>query len=66
MDISSQVFLGYSLPPLLSILCMVSLTKILREANASYEWSDRKFKVIHLLFMGDFKMFVEEDAVSLI
>ena len=44
---------------LLFILCMVSLTWLLKRTKAGYEWSKKGFKLNHLLFMNDLKLFVK-------
>ena len=41
---------------------------LLRKVKASYEWGRKKFKLNHLLFMDDIKLFVksEEQIDSLV
>ena len=51
------VFQGISLSALLSILSMVALLLILRVVNESYEWGMGEYKLNHLLFMDDLKLF---------
>ena len=36
---------------------MVPLTWLLRRAKAGYEWGNKGFKLNHLLFMDDLKLF---------
>ena len=38
---------------------MVPLTWLLRTAKTGYEWSIKGFKLNHLLFMDDLKLFVK-------
>ena len=57
VDIRRRIFQGDSLFPLLFVLCMVPLTWLLRRAKASYEWGNKGFKLNHLLFMDDLKLF---------
>ena len=41
VDIRRGIFHGDSLSPLLFVLCMVSLTWLLRRAKADYEWGSK-------------------------
>ena len=59
VDIRRGVFQGDSLSPLLSLLCMVPLTWLLRRAKAGYESGNKGFKLNHLLFMNDLKLFAK-------
>ena len=47
---------------------MVPLSLILREVNASYEWGKKEYKLNHLLFMDDLKLFskIEEQMDTLV
>ena len=38
---------------------MIPLTLILRKVTACYEWDDKEFKVNHLSFMDDLKLFAK-------
>ena len=51
------VFQGISLSALLFILSMVALLLILRVVNESYQWEMGEYKLNHLLFMDDLKLF---------
>ena len=59
VDIRRGIFQGDSLSPLLFVLCMVPLTWLLRRAKAGYEWGNKGFKLNHLLFMDDLKLFAK-------
>ena len=59
VDIRRGIFQGDSLSPLLFVLCMVPLTWFLRRAKAGYEWASKGFKLNHLLFMDDLKLFAK-------
>ena len=59
VDTRKGTFQGDSLSPLLFVLCMVPLTWLLRRARTGYEWGDKGFKVNHLLFMDDLKLFAK-------
>ena len=52
LDIKRGIFQGNRFSPLF-VLCIVSLTLLLRRAKAGYEWSYKRFKLNHLLFMDD-------------
>ena len=55
VNIKRGIFLGDSLSPLISILCIVPMTKILRQMRAGYMLGN--VKVNHLLFIDDLKIF---------
>ena len=41
---------------------MVPLLLILRKVNASYEWEKKEYKLNHLLFIDDLKLFPKSEA----
>ena len=57
VDVRSGIFQGDSLSPPLFVLSMVPLSLILSKVNASYEWGKKEYKLNHLLFMDDLKLF---------
>ncbi len=59
VHIQRGIFQGDSLSPLLFVLCLIPLTLILRKVAAFYEWGDKEFRVNHLLFMDDLKLFAK-------
>ena len=59
VDIRRGIFQGNSSSPLLFVLCMVPLTWLLRRAKAGYECGNKGFKLNHLLFMDDMKLFAK-------
>ena len=59
VDIRRGIFQGHSLSPLLFVLFMDPLTWLLRRAKADNEWSNKGFKLNHLLFMDDLKLFAK-------
>ena len=58
-DIRRGVFQDDSLSSLLFVLCMVPLVWLLRRAKAGYEWENKRFKLNHLLFTDDPKLFAK-------
>ena len=64
IHIRRGIFQGDSLSPLLFVLSMIPLTLILRKATAGYDLA-KEFKVNHLLFMDDLKLFGKsEDQID--
>ena len=61
VDVKRGIFQGNSLSPLLLVLSMVPLSLILRKLNASYEWGKKEYKLNHLLFMDDLKLFSKSE-----
>ena len=59
VNIRTGNFQGNSLSPLLFVLCMFTLTWLLRRAKAGYEWGNKGFKSNHLLFIDDLKLFAK-------
>ena len=55
VDIKRGIFQGDSLSLLVFVLALIPLIVILRKAKAAYEFSERKEKINHILFMGDLK-----------
>ena len=56
IHIRRGIFQGDSLLPLLLVLCMTPLTLILRKSTAGYDLA-KEFKVNHILFMDDLRLF---------
>ena len=62
IEIRRGIFQGdSSCSPLLFVLCMVSLSLILRKVKFHYEFSDKKTRINYLLFMDDLKLFAKSD-----
>ena len=59
VDIRRRIFQGDSWSQLLSVLCMVSLTWLLRKVKAGYEYGNKGFKLNQLLFMDELKLFAK-------
>ena len=51
------IFQGDSLSPLVFILALIPLSVILRKAKITYELSESKEKIKHLLLMDDLKLY---------
>ena len=65
VDVNRGIFQGDSLSPLIFVICMIPLSLLLRKMKASYEWGKKEFKVNHLLFMDDLKLFGKnEDQID--
>ena len=61
VHVTRGIFQGDSLSPLLFVLSMVPLSLILRKVNGSYEWGQKEYKLNHLLFMDDMKLFSKSE-----
>ena len=55
VDIKRGIFQGDSLSPLVFVLALIPLSLILRKTKAAHEFSGRKEKINHILFMDDLK-----------
>ena len=61
VDVNRGIFQGDSLSPLIFVICMIHLSLLLRKVKASYDWGRKEFKLNHLLFMNDLKLFAKSD-----
>ena len=48
VHIQREILQGGSLSPLLSTLCVITLSLILRKGAAPYEWGDKELRINHL------------------
>ena len=65
VDINRGIFQVDRLSPLMFVICMIPLSLLLRKVKASYEWGRKEFKLNHLLFMDDLKLFGKsEDQID--
>ena len=61
VHVKRGLFQGDSLSPLLFFLSMLLFSLILRKVNASYEWGKKEYKLNHLLFMDNLKLFSKSE-----
>ena len=68
VNVKRGIFQGDSLSPLLFVLCMVPLSLILKKVNACYKSGKKEYKLNHLLFMDDLKLYAtsEEQTNTLV
>ena len=68
VNVKRGIFQGGSLSPLLFGLSMVPWSLILKKENACYKWGKKEYKLNHLLFMDDLKLYAksEEQANTLV
>ena len=60
--VKRETFQGDNFSPLLFLLSVVVLLSlILRKVNTSYEWGKKEYKLNHLLFMDDLKLFLKSE-----
>ena len=59
VNVKRGIFQGDSLSPLLFVLSMVPLSLILKKVNACYKWGKKEYKLNHLLFMDDLKLYAK-------
>ena len=61
VNIRRVIFAGDSLPPLLFVVALVTVTIILRTLKQQYSFGKGKQKLNHLLFMDDLKLYGNND-----
>ena len=59
VNVKRGIFQADSLSPLLFVLSMVPLSLILKKVNACYKWGKKEYKLNHLLFMDDLKLYAK-------
>ena len=61
VNVKRGIFQGDSLSPLLFVLSMVALSSILKKVNTCYKWGKKEYKLNHLLFMDDLKLYAKSE-----
>ena len=61
VNVERGIFQGDSLSSLLFVLSMVPLSLILKKVNACYKWGKKEYKLNHLLFMDDLKLYAKSE-----
>ena len=61
VNVKRGIFQGDNLSPLMFVLSMVPLSIILRKVNAYYKWGKKEYKLNHLLFMDDLKLYAKSE-----
>ena len=64
VKIRRGIFQGDSLSPLLFVIAMIPLSLILREVKVAYDLGKGNWKLNHLLFMDDLKLFAKNENQS--
>ena len=59
VNVRRGIFQGDSVLPLLFVLSMLPLSLILKKVNACYKWGKKEYKLNHLLFMDDLKLYAK-------
>ena len=57
VGVNRGIFQGDSLSPLIFAICMIPLSLLSRKVKASFERGRKEFKLNHLFFMDDLKLF---------
>ena len=67
-NVKRDTFQGDRLSPLLFVLSVVPLSLILKKVNTCYKWRKMEYRLNHLLFMDDLKLYTksEEQATTLV
>ena len=61
VHVKRVIFQGDSPSPLLLVLSMVPLSLIRKKVNACYKWGKEEYKLNHLLFMDDLKLYAKSE-----
>ena len=61
VNVKRGIFQEDSLLPLMFVLSMVPLSLILKKEKAYYKWGKKEYKLNHLLFMDDLKLYAKSE-----
>ena len=61
VNVKKEYFQGDGLSPLLFVLSMMPLPLILKKVNACYKCGKKEYKLNHLLFMDDLKLYAKSE-----
>ena len=61
VNVKRWIFQGDSPSPLLFLLSIVPLSLFLKKVNACYKWGKKEYKLNHLLFMDDLKLYAKSE-----
>ena len=61
VNVKREIFQGDSLSPSMFVLSMVPLSLILKKVSACYKWGEKEYRVNHLLFMDDLKLYAKSE-----
>ena len=61
VNVRRGIFQGDSVLPLLFALSMLPLSLILKKVNACYKWGKKEYKLNHLLFTDDLKLYAKSE-----
>ena len=59
VNVKRGIFQGDSLSTLMFVLSMAPLSLILKKVNTCYKWRKKEYKLNHLLFMDDLKLYAK-------
>ena len=57
VNVKRGILQGDSLSPLMLMLGMVLLSLFLKKVNACYKWGNKEYKLNHILFIDDLKLY---------
>ena len=63
-NVKRDTFQGERLSPLLFVLSVVPLYLILKKVNTCYKWRKMEYKLNHLLFMDDLKLYTKSEELT--
>ena len=61
VNVKREIFQGDSLSPLMFALSMVPLSLILKKVNACNKWGKKEYKLNHLSFMDNLKLYAKSE-----